>query len=92
MFSFPTGFCNGFHRHSSLTLPHLSAAGFSAPITESCDEDVEKVGVDDVEELVDTRDNEWFGVRNITLDILAIFGEMCFLSAGPVVSLPMILV
>ena len=42
---------------SSLVLPHLSVAGFSVYLltsnTESYDEDVEEVGVDDVEEFVD---------------------------------------
>ena len=52
MFSVFTGFGNGFPRDSALILPLLSVAGFSVPITESCDEDVEEVGVDDVEELV----------------------------------------
>ena len=47
-------------------------------VTESCDEEV---GVDDVEELVDKR-----GTTDGTLfDFLAIFGEMWFLTAGPVV-------
>ena len=49
--------CSGFHRNSSLVLPLLSVAGFSVYLltsnTESCDADVEEVGVDDVEELVD---------------------------------------
>ena len=44
-------------RNSSLILPLLSSTGFSVYLltsnTESCDEDVEEVGVDVVEELVD---------------------------------------
>ena len=50
---FFAGLGNGFPRDSSLVIPLLSAAGFSRPITESCDEDVEEVGVGVVEELVD---------------------------------------
>ena len=45
-------------RNSSLILPLLSSTGFSAYLltsnTQSCDEDVEEVGVDVVEELVVT--------------------------------------
>ena len=33
--------------------PLLSAAGFSVPITESCDEDVGEIGVDDMQKLID---------------------------------------
>ena len=53
MFSVSAGSCNGFTRNSALILSLLVAAGFSVPITESCDEDVEEVGEDEVEELVD---------------------------------------
>ena len=53
LFAVSVGLWSGFPRSSSLTLPLLSAAGFSVPITESCVEDVEEEGVDDVEELVD---------------------------------------
>ena len=53
MFSVFAGSRNGFPRNPVLILPLLSAAGFSVPITESCDEDLEEVGGDDVEELVD---------------------------------------
>ena len=53
VFSVSAGSCNRFHRNSALILPLLSIAGFSVLITVSCDEDVEEVGVDDVEELVD---------------------------------------
>ena len=42
VFSVPAGSCKGFPRNSALILPLLSIAGFSVPITESCDEDVEK--------------------------------------------------
>ena len=44
---------DGFPRDSALTLPLLSVAGFSVPTTESCVEDVEEVGQDDVEQLVE---------------------------------------
>ena len=52
-FLFFAGLGNGFPRDSSLVLPLPSAAGFSVPISESCDDDIEKVGADEVEELVD---------------------------------------
>ena len=60
--------------------------------TESCDEDVEEVGVGVEEELVDkpgTTNGTWFGY--IAINALAIFGEMWFLNAGPVVGIPMVL-
>ena len=58
----------------------------------SCDEDVEEAGEDKVEELVDRpRDNEWYIVRCFAFDSFAIFGEMWFLTTGPVVGVPMIL-
>ena len=41
------------HRHSSLRTTLLSAAGFSVLITVSYDVDVEEVGEDELEELVD---------------------------------------
>ena len=44
---------NGFHRDSSLIISLLSVAGFSVLITVSFDEDVEVVGEDEVEQLVD---------------------------------------
>ena len=57
MFSVSVDLCSGFHRSSSLVLPLLSVTGFSVYLLmsnrESCDEDVKKVGVDVVEELVD---------------------------------------
>ena len=57
VFSVSVGLCTGFPRSSSLVLPLLSGTGFSASRltsnTESCDEDVEDVGVGVVEELVD---------------------------------------
>ena len=57
MFSVSVDPCTGFHRDSSLILPLHSAAGFSAYLltskTESCDEDVEEVGVGVVEDLVE---------------------------------------
>ena len=43
----------GFSCDFSLTISLLSAAGFSMLIRSSCDEDVEEVGEDDVEERVD---------------------------------------
>ena len=43
----------GFPGDSSLTVSLLSVAGFSVLITVSCDEDVEKAGVNEVEELVE---------------------------------------
>ena len=54
--------------------------------TESCDEDDEEVGVGVVEELVDkpgTTNGAQFDM--IAINSLAIFGEMWFLTAGPVV-------
>ena len=57
MFLVSVGLRIEFHLNSSLVLPLLSVAGFSVYLltsnTESCDEDVEEVGVDGVEELVD---------------------------------------
>ena len=50
MFSVSAGSCDGFHRNSTLILPLLSGAGFSVPNTESCDDNVEEVGEDGVEE------------------------------------------
>ena len=76
-FSVSADLCSG-------VLPLLSVAGFSVSVTESCDEEV---GVDDVEKLVDKP-----GTTDGTLfDFLAIFGEMWFLTAGPMVGLPMII-
>ena len=57
--------------------------------TESCDED--NVGVGVVEELVDkprTSNGTYF---DILQSILVVFGEMWFLTAGPVVCTPMVL-
>ena len=56
------------------------------PITESCDENVEEVSEADVEELVDKP-----GVRHVAVGYFAIFGGMWFLTADPVVCVPMIL-
>ena len=57
MFSVSVDLCSGVSRNSSLALPLLSGTGFSVyhltSNTESCDEDVEEVGVGVVEELVD---------------------------------------
>ena len=97
LFSVFVDLCSGFVRNSSLVLPLLSGTGFSVYLltsnTESCDEDVEEVGVGVVEELIDKP-----GTTNGTLfDILqsifsfALFGEMWFLTAGLVVSTPSIL-
>ena len=58
---------------------------------ESCDED-DDVGVGVVEELADKPGNyEWHMVWKIAINSLALFGEMWFLTAGPVVGIPMIL-
>ena len=92
MFSISSGFGNGSSRDSTLILPLLSAVGFSVSITESCNDDAEEVGVDDAEEFVDkpgTTNGAQFGF--VAINSLAIFGEMWFLTAGPVVSVPMIL-
>ena len=37
-----------------------------------------------------TRDNEWHVVRHVAIDSVAMFGEMWFLTTGPVVGIPMI--
>ena len=37
-----------------------------------------------------TKDNEWYMVRCVAIDVRAIFDEMWFLTTGPVVSIPMI--
>ena len=64
---------DGFPRDSSLIISLLSVAGFSVLITVSCDEDVEEAGEDEVEELRrQARDNEWYVVRHIAIDVLAI--------------------
>ena len=60
------------------------------PITVSCDEDVEEVGEDEVAELFDRPDNEWYVVRYNAIDCLAILGELWFLTTGLVVGTPMI--
>ena len=61
LFSVSVGLCIGFPCSSSLVLPLLSGAGFSVYLstsnTESCDEDVEEIGVGVVEELVDKPGN-----------------------------------
>ena len=76
-------------------LPLLSVAGFTVYLltstTESCDED-DEVGVGVVEELVDkpgTTNGTLFDILQSIL--LPFFGEMWFLTAGPVVGIPMIL-
>ena len=57
MISVSVDLCSGFHRNSSLVLPLRSITGFSVYLltssTESFDEDVEEVGVDDAKGLVD---------------------------------------
>ena len=57
LFSISVGLCSGFPRRSSLVLPLLSGAGFSAyrlvSNTKSCDEDDDEIGVGVAEELVD---------------------------------------
>ena len=59
--------------------------------TESCDDDGE-VGEGAVkEELADkTKNHKWYIVRCIAINSLALFGEMWFLTADPVVGFPMI--
>ena len=79
MFSLSTDPSHWFPRDSSLIVSLLSAAGFSVPITVSCDEDVEEVGEDEVVELVDRPgDNEWKVIPYIATDCLVILGEMWF--------------
>ena len=83
---------DGFHRHSSPMNSLLSVTGFSVRITESCDDDVEESGEDEVEELFrQTMDYEWYIVWSIANNSFAIFGEMWFLTTGPVLGIPMIL-
>ena len=57
MYSVSVDLCCKFLRRSSLVLSLLSGSGFSVCLltsnTESYDEDVKEVGVDDAEELVD---------------------------------------
>ena len=79
---------DGFPLNSALLLPLLSIAGFSGPITESFDENVEEESEDDVEKLVDKPRNEWYVVRCVAFDFLAIFGEMWFLTACPEATVP----
>ena len=96
MFSVSVDSCSGSPRSSSHVLALLSGTGFSVYVlssnTESCDEDVEEVGVGVVEELVDkpgTTNGTWFDIlQSILLPFLVRCG---FLTAGPVVSIPMIL-
>ena len=83
-------------RNSSVVLPLLSGTGFSVYLltskTESCDEDVEEVGGNDVEEeLVDKPETTNGTKFDILQSILLPFLMRCgFLTAGPVVSIPMI--
>ena len=80
---------DGFPRDSSLIISLLSVAGFSVLTTASCDEDVDEVGEDEVEGLVDRR-----GTTDGSLHcncFFAILGEMWFLTTGPAVGKPMIL-
>ena len=92
-FSVSVDLCSGFPRNSSLVLPLLSGTGFSDVSANVkyriCDED-EEVGVGAVEELVDIQDYEWHIVGSIAINSLALFGEMWFLTAGPMAGLPMI--
>ena len=68
------GLGNGFDRDSSLILPLPSAAAFSVPSAESCDEDDDEVGEGVVEELVDkpgTTNGRWFDIlQSILLPFL----------------------
>ena len=83
--------CNGFQRDSSLIISLLSAAGFSVLIRLSCDEDVEVLGEDDVEELVD-RPGTTNGTKFDILQLMFLpFWVRCgFLTTGPMVCTPMI--
>ena len=97
MFLVSVDSCSGFPRTSSLVLPLLSGTGFSVYLltsnTESCDEDVEEVGVGDVEELVDklwTTNGTQFDILQ-SFFLFFFFGELWFSTAGPMVDLPMIL-
>ena len=80
-----------------LALPLLSGAGFSVYIltskTESCDEDDGDVGEGVVEEELADKPGttKWYIVRKIAINFPALFGEMWFLTAGPVACIPMIL-
>ena len=55
-------------------------------ITESCDEDDDEVGESVVEE--ELTDKPWYIVGYIAINSLAISDEMWFLTAGPVVGIP----
>ena len=79
------GPCDEFPCASSLILSLLVDAGYSVEVTDSCDEDVGEVGEDEL-----TRDNEWYAVRRIAIDLPAIFDEMWFLTTGPKVVIPLI--
>ena len=90
LFSVSVVSCNGSHRSSPLIVPLLSVTGCSVYLLtsdmESCDEDDGEVGVGVVEELVDkpgTTNGTYFDILQSIL--LPFFGEMWFLSAGPVV-------
>ena len=90
------GPCSGFLRNCSLGLPFLSIAGFSVYLMtsnlESCDENDDEVGVGVVQELVDepgTTNGK--KVRCISIHFLAKWGELWFLTADPMASVPMIL-
>ena len=95
LFSVSVGLCIGFLCSSTLVLLIFSGSGFSVYLptsnTESCDEDDGEVGVGVVEELA-TRDSEWHIAGYVAINSLAIFGEVWFLTAGPVTRKPMILV
>ena len=89
MFSVSADPCGGFPRDSSLTVSLLSVAGFSVLPTVSCDEDVEETSEDEVEELVDipgTTKGTQFAI--LQLIRLPFFGEVWFLTTGPVVGIP----
>ena len=78
VYSVSVDLCCKFSRSSSLVLPLLSGSGFSVCLltsnTESYDEDVKEVGVDDAEELVDkpgtTNGKKFDALQSILLPFL----------------------
>ena len=98
MFLVSVDLCSGVLRNSSRT-SHTSLVldFFRVPVDvkyRACDEDVEEVGVDDVEELVDkpgTTNGGAHSLINCNQFSCPFFGELWFSTAGPVVGIPMIL-
>ena len=72
LFSVSAGPCDKFPCTSSLVFSLLVDAECSVGVTVFCGEDVGEVGEDELEELVD-KDNEWYVVRRIAIDLPAIF-------------------